>query len=159
MKRNQQTVRMTKRTKTNQDIASSMEIGDLLIATDGNPMFLFEKSFRRRFEYSDARSNKFWEIEMEKGGTTFTTTYGRIGSGGTSNTKEWHNPSIAKAEYQKIVRSKEKKGYREIHSGHTYSFNNPAGRPAIVSFHENDIVDGLTKRGWEYHPKKANESS
>ena len=104
-----------------------MEVGDLLVATDGNPMFLFEKAHRRRFEYKGGGSNKFWEIELKD--TCFTTTYGRIGTGGTSNTKEWHSSTVARAEYNKIVRSKEKKGYREVKSGFLYSFNNPAGKP------------------------------
>ena len=30
-----------------------------------------------RYEFSDGKSNKFWQIELS--GNSFTTTYGRIG--------------------------------------------------------------------------------
>ena len=39
-----------------------------------------------RYEFSDGKSNKFWQIELS--GNSFTTTYGRIGTDGQSTTKE-----------------------------------------------------------------------
>ena len=46
-----------------------------------------------RYEFSEGSSNKFWEIQLD--GTSFTTTYGRIGTDGQSSLQVW--PTEAKA--------------------------------------------------------------
>lgn len=65
----------------------------------------------RYFEFVDGSSSKFWEIQLE--GTAFTTRYGKIGTDGQSSMKEWPNEAKAKAEYDKLVAEKTKKGYVE----------------------------------------------
>lgn len=65
----------------------------------------------RRFELVDGTSSKFWEIRLE--GTSFTTTYGKIGTSGQSTTKSWPSPDKARTEHDKLVAEKTKKGYRE----------------------------------------------
>ena len=67
-----------------------------------------------RYEFVDGASKKFWEIALE--GTSFTTTYGRIGTDGQMSMKEWDDEDKAKKEYDKLVAEKTKKGY-ELVSG------------------------------------------
>jgi DNA ligase-1 len=65
-----------------------------------------------RYELSDGSSNKFWEIRLD--GTSFTTTFGRIGTEGQSSTKEWDSEEKAQKEYDKLVAEKTKKGYHLV---------------------------------------------
>jgi predicted DNA-binding WGR domain protein len=67
-----------------------------------------------RYEYVDGASKKFWEIALD--GTSFTTTYGRIGTDGQTSTKEWDDEERAKKEHDKLIAEKVKKGY-ELVSG------------------------------------------
>lgn len=144
----------------NKQIASSMEVGDLLVNAAGDPMFLFEKRYWKLFEYKNYLSNKFCEIELRKfweielRDTSFMTTWGVLGTPGISITKEWHSATVARAEYNKIIRSKQKKGYEEVKSLCLYFFNNPCGRFEIVRFNESDILNFLDNLGWKYYPKK-----
>jgi len=62
-----------------------------------------------RYEFVEGKSSKFWEIEMD--GTSFTTTYGRIGTDGQSSMKEYDSEEKAQREYDKLVAEKVKKGY------------------------------------------------
>ncbi|MCA9604076.1 MAG: WGR domain-containing protein, partial [Myxococcales bacterium] len=65
----------------------------------------------RRFELVDAKSNKFWEIELE--GSSFTVRYGKIGTSGQTQTKSFGDAGAAKTEHDKLVQQKTKKGYVE----------------------------------------------
>src|SRR5437763_2586368 len=65
----------------------------------------------RTFQYSDARSNKFWTIELH--GKSFTVTYGRSGSKGRTQTRTFAGEEQARREHDKLVREKLAKGYRE----------------------------------------------
>jgi len=65
----------------------------------------------RTFQYSDAKSHKFWNIDLS--GTSFTVTYGRVGSSGQTQTKTFASAEKAQAEADKLVREKVKKGYIE----------------------------------------------
>lgn len=66
----------------------------------------------RRFEYQDAKSHKFWEIEIE--GDAFTVRYGKFGTDGQVQTKTFASDDKAQAEAEKVIRSKTKKGYAEV---------------------------------------------
>lgn len=66
---------------------------------------------KRHFEFVEGTSNKFWEVELA--GNSVTTRWGRIGSQGQSATKEFANLDKAKAEYDKLVGEKTRKGYVE----------------------------------------------
>jgi predicted DNA-binding WGR domain protein len=68
-----------------------------------------------RYEFSDGKSNKFWEIELD--GTSFTTTYGRIGTNGQTSMKEYDSTDKAKKEYDKLIAEKVKKGYKLVAAG------------------------------------------
>ncbi len=65
----------------------------------------------RTFQYSDAKSHKFWNIAVS--GNSFTVTYGKVGSAGQSHTKTFVSPEKAQAEADKLIREKRKKGYVE----------------------------------------------
>jgi len=65
-----------------------------------------------RYEFSEGSSNKFWEITLD--GSSFTTTYGRIGTDGQSSLKEYDSDEKAKKEYDKLVAEKVKKGYQLV---------------------------------------------
>lgn len=67
-----------------------------------------------RYELRDSSSSKFWQIELSDAGTSFTTTYGRIGTRGQSSTKTFKTAAKAKLESDKLVAEKLKKGYRPV---------------------------------------------
>ena len=62
-----------------------------------------------RYEFKEGTSNKFWDISLD--GSSFTTTYGKIGTDGQSTIKEYDSDDKAKKEYDKLVAEKVKKGY------------------------------------------------
>ncbi|NVB42435.1 WGR domain-containing protein [Pseudenhygromyxa sp. WMMC2535] len=66
----------------------------------------------RRFEYKDARSYKFWEINVE--GSSFTVRYGKVGTDGVTQTKSYPSDEKAAAEAEKKIRQKTSKGYAEV---------------------------------------------
>jgi uncharacterized protein (TIGR02996 family) len=65
----------------------------------------------RTFQYSDAKSHKFWNIEVS--GTDLTVTYGKVGSAGQTQTKTFASAEKAQAEAEKLIWEKLKKGYAE----------------------------------------------
>jgi len=65
----------------------------------------------RRFEMVEGASSKFWQISIE--GSSFTVTYGRIGTAGTSKTTACTSPEAAKTEADKLIAEKTRKGYIE----------------------------------------------
>lgn len=65
----------------------------------------------RTFQFSDAKSHKFWNIDVS--GNTFTVTYGKVGSAGQTQTKSFPTAEKAQAEADKLIREKTGKGYRE----------------------------------------------
>jgi predicted DNA-binding WGR domain protein/DNA polymerase III delta prime subunit len=65
----------------------------------------------RRFEFTRGRSNKFWEITLA--GTQHTVRFGRIGTKGQTVTKTFEDAAAARRDCQRLIRSKQAKGYRE----------------------------------------------
>jgi uncharacterized protein (TIGR02996 family) len=65
----------------------------------------------RTFTFSDAKSHKFWNIELQ--GDKLTVTYGRIGSAGQTQTKAFKDAAAAQKEHDKLVKEKLAKGYQE----------------------------------------------
>ena len=65
----------------------------------------------RTFQYSDAKSHKFWNIEVS--GASFTVTYSKIGTAGQTQTKTFPSAEKAQAEADKLIREKTGKGYAE----------------------------------------------
>lgn len=60
-------------------------------------------------EYRDAKSNKFWRIELE--GNAHTVTYGRIGATGSSKTQSFDSAEAARKSYDNLIGQKRAKGY------------------------------------------------
>ncbi len=65
----------------------------------------------RHFEFVEGKSSKFWEIGVED--CSVTVRYGRIGSGGTTNVKEFSDTAAARRHAEKLIEEKTGKGYVE----------------------------------------------
>lgn len=65
----------------------------------------------RTFEFKDDKSNKFWNIELQ--GKQFTVAFGKIGTKGQTQTKEFADEAKAQAAHEKLVAEKLGKGYVE----------------------------------------------
>jgi predicted DNA-binding WGR domain protein len=70
---------------------------------------------RREFRLKDAKSDKFWAIEVE--GAAHTVHFGRVGTNGQRKTKEFDDAAAAAASAAKLIASKVKKGYSELDGG------------------------------------------
>lgn len=66
----------------------------------------------RYFEFKDDKSAKFWEIKQEQ--NNLQIRWGKIGTNGQSQTKEFESDSKAQLAYDKLVKEKTGKGYIEI---------------------------------------------
>ncbi|HET9957310.1 MAG TPA: WGR domain-containing protein, partial [Polyangiaceae bacterium] len=66
----------------------------------------------RRFEFSEGNSNKFWQVEQK--GESLLIQWGKIGTNGQSQTKDFTNDAKAKSEADKLIAEKKKKGYVEV---------------------------------------------
>jgi predicted DNA-binding WGR domain protein len=71
----------------------------------------------RSFELTDGNSDKFWMITVA--GKRHTVTFGRRGTSGQTQTKEFEDGDAAKRASEKLVAEKLKKGYVEIASSKT----------------------------------------
>lgn len=67
---------------------------------------------RREFRFVEGSSSKFWAIEQT--GKGFTVTFGRIGTAGQTQTKEFGSEDEAKKTAEKLIAEKTKKGYTEV---------------------------------------------
>lgn len=66
---------------------------------------------RHELIYMDAKSSKFWTIELD--GASHTVTYGRIGTKGQSATKAFPTEEAARKDCEALVKEKLRKGYVE----------------------------------------------
>jgi DNA ligase-1 len=66
---------------------------------------------RRRFEFVEGSSNKFWEVWVE--GNNCVTQWGKIGTDGRETVKGCDSPAEAQAMMAKLIAEKTKKGYKE----------------------------------------------
>lgn len=69
----------------------------------------------RRFELVEGKSAKFWQVGRD--GASLTVTFGRIGTNGQTQTKEFPTEKAAQTELDKLVREKVGKGYSEKTAG------------------------------------------
>lgn len=69
----------------------------------------------RRFEMVEGGSSKFWEITEQ--GSSFTVRYGKIGTSGQTQTKDFPSEEKARAAAAKLVKEKTDKGYVEVSAG------------------------------------------
>ncbi len=83
----------------------------------------------RRLELVEGASSKFWEIELE--GSGFTVRWGRIGTNGQTQQKNFATEQKAKDEHDKLLAEKLKKGYAEVGaSAAAVSAPPPPAKPA-----------------------------
>ncbi|NHZ97287.1 DUF4132 domain-containing protein [Massilia sp. CCM 8734] len=69
----------------------------------------------RRFELSDDVSSKFWQVDQE--GNDLHIGFGKIGSAGQRQCKNYADEAMASAAMEKLIREKTAKGYAEIAAG------------------------------------------
>lgn len=65
----------------------------------------------RYFEYTDAKSSKFWEVVQK--GCDMTTRWGKIGATGQSKTKTFASEEAAAKQVAKLIEEKTSEGYVE----------------------------------------------
>ncbi len=66
---------------------------------------------KRRFEFVEGASSKFWEVEVT--GVSHTVQYGRIGTNGQIKTKTFPTPEEATLDADRLTRERVAKGFRE----------------------------------------------
>lgn len=66
---------------------------------------------KRRFQFAEGASDKFWEIEVK--GMDVTVRYGRTGTNGQTNTKSFADEAAARKHADKLIAEKQDKGYVE----------------------------------------------
>ena len=66
-------------------------------------------------EFEEGTSSKFWRARVE--GKTLYVNYGKIGSAGQTQVKDFGDSGSAQKEYDKLVREKRKKGYVDAGGG------------------------------------------
>ena len=67
---------------------------------------------RREYQFVEGSSKKFWAIELD--GAKHIIQFGRIGSAGQTQTKEFKDPEQAQKAYEKLVKEKVGKGYQLV---------------------------------------------
>jgi|GEM_PF-1908724 len=86
---------------------------------------------KKYLEYNDDKSSKFWEITVT--GNSHTVRYGKIGTDGQSNTKEFSSDEEALKDAEKLAASKIKKGYVEATASSSPAENNPNDYAKILN--------------------------
>jgi predicted DNA-binding WGR domain protein len=79
---------------------------------------------RREYQLVEGSSKKFWAIELD--GSKYTVQFGRIGTAGQTQTKEFKTSEQARKAYEKLVHEKLGKGYRRVAETEA----TPAAKPA-----------------------------
>jgi predicted DNA-binding WGR domain protein len=84
----------------------------------------------REFQLRDGTSDKFWKITLD--GKATTVNFGRRGTDGQTQTKEWGSEDEAQKSFAKLIAEKTKKGYVETTSKGTTATlaTTPKPRPA-----------------------------
>ena len=102
----------------------------------------------RRFEFVAGTSNKFWEISQS--GTEVTVRFGRIGSEGQTQTKDYGSWEDAAERVRKLVAEKLKEGYMEVAGSGPRPETEPGFRtPPVLPRYEVPLLpaDGPLKLG------------
>lgn len=68
-------------------------------------------SSKRRFEFVQGNSRKFWSISID--GAKVSVVYGRIGTVGQTNDKQFPSAADAVKHAENLIRQKTSKGYSE----------------------------------------------
>ncbi|HVK64204.1 MAG TPA: WGR domain-containing protein, partial [Polyangium sp.] len=84
----------------------------------------------RRFEFVDGSSKKFWQIERD--GSQLSIQWGKIGTTGQSQVKDFPSDPKAQAEHDKLIAEKTKKGYVEVAAPDASTAPAPAPKKAAA---------------------------
>jgi predicted DNA-binding WGR domain protein len=68
----------------------------------------------RRFEFVGGNSAKFWQVTVS--GSSVTVRFGRLGTDGQSQTKEFPSAEAASGHAERLIAQKAAKGYQEVSS-------------------------------------------
>jgi len=68
-----------------------------------------------QLEFEEGTSSKFWRARVE--GKKLYVNYGKIGTNGQTQIKDFADHATAMKEYEKLVREKRKKGYTDASGG------------------------------------------
>lgn len=100
-------------------LASSQPPQVTSTATSAEPIPIVSKrkrkdqlSMSRRFEYVAGNSAKFYEVSVA--GKRVTVRYGRLGTDGQTQTKDFATGAEAQKHADKLIGQKTKKGYQEV---------------------------------------------
>ncbi|MDI1483885.1 DUF4132 domain-containing protein [Polyangium sp. y55x31] len=85
----------------------------------------------RRFEFVEGSSKKFWQIERD--GSQLSIQWGKIGTAGQSQVKDFPSEQKAQAEHDKLVAEKTKKGYVEVAAPDASAAPPPAPKKAAAA--------------------------
>jgi predicted DNA-binding WGR domain protein len=104
----------------------------------------------RHFEFRGGKSAKFWSIDLQ--GKKLTIRFGRIGTAGQTQTREFANETEASRAHDKLVIEKRAKGYLETTPGAAPAATPAAprspkrgsNRPAVREF----VLDRQTPKKW-----------
>jgi predicted DNA-binding WGR domain protein len=66
----------------------------------------------RSFEFVGGSSAKFWQVTVA--GCDVTVRYGRLGTNGQTQTRNFHDSAVARRHAEKLIGEKTGKGYREV---------------------------------------------
>jgi predicted DNA-binding WGR domain protein len=66
---------------------------------------------KRHFKFVRGTSSKFWDVSVAN--CTVTICFGRIGTSGQSQTKDFASPAAAQQHADKMIAEKLRKGYLE----------------------------------------------
>jgi len=66
-------------------------------------------------EFAEGTSTKFWRARVA--GRTVYINYGRVGSAGQTQPKDFSSPELARQEFGKLVAERRKKGYVDAGAG------------------------------------------
>jgi predicted DNA-binding WGR domain protein len=69
----------------------------------------------RHLTFSEGSSHKFWKIELD--GSSHTVIFGRIGTAGQSQTKDFEDDDAARKSFDKLIAEKVRKGYVDAAEG------------------------------------------
>jgi predicted DNA-binding WGR domain protein len=84
---------------------------------------------RHEYQLVEGKSRKFWTIELD--GARHTVQFGRLGTAGKTQTKEFKTPEVAEKAYDKLVREKVKKGYVRVADTATAPAAPAAGKRSV----------------------------
>lgn len=83
---------------------------------------------RRELVFQDGSSNKFWNIVLE--GSAHTVTFGKTGTQGQTQKKEFESPAAARKSFDKLVAEKSKKGYVDANGSTATKSVAVSGKPS-----------------------------